>query len=215
MPIRLAARGHVPGPRYSQLKQTSVHAASGLTWSFVLPPPGQPEPVTLLGQATSTLHAVPQGAGYSALLVLHVAAAVVGFGTLATTGVQAARARRGPAGPGADGVRRYFRPGVNWAGRTLYLVPALGFGLLADSAGAFDAGDGWVVAGLLLWLVAAAVAEAVVWPGERRIQSLVSERWDDPAARPALDRHCRRVSVASALLAAVFVAAVVVMVAKP
>jgi uncharacterized membrane protein len=158
---------------------------------------------------------VPEGPGYSVLLVLHVAAAVIGFGALATTGLVAARARRGPVGGGADGVRRYFRPGVNWPGRALYGVPVLGFALAADSNDAVMVGDGWVVAGLLLWLAAAVVAEILVWPGERRIQALVTERWDDDAARPELERTCLVVAAASASLAGVFVAAVVVMVAKP
>ena len=89
------------------------------------------------------------------LLMLHVLCAVVGFGTMVVTGVQAARARRGPSAPGADGVRRYFRPGVNWAGRALYGVPVFGFCLIVASHGAFDAGDGFVVVGLIVWLVAA------------------------------------------------------------
>ena len=157
----------------------------------------------------------PAGAGYSILLLLHVAAAVVGFGALAATGVQAARVRRGPGQESAAALRRYFRPGTNWAARALYGVPLLGAGLLVDSKGAWDAGDGWVVAGLVLWLAATVLAEAVVWPGERRIQVLVTDRWDDPAATGALQRDCTRVAVASGLLLAVFVAAVVVMAAKP
>ncbi len=171
--------------------------------------------MTLLGQAASTLHRVPEGPGYSLLLVLHVAFAVVGFGILATTGVQALRARRGPGQAGADGLRRYFRPGVNWAGRTLYLVPVLGFGLLADSSGAFDAADAWVIAGLALWVTSAVLAELLVWPGERRLQRIVSERWADPGARQALEQQCTRVAVTSAVLTGLFVAAVAVMVAKP
>jgi uncharacterized membrane protein len=160
-------------------------------------------------------HPVPEGPGYSILLVLHVAAAAVGFGALATTGLQAARARRGPGARGAEGVRRYFRPGVNWPGRALYAVPVLGFALAADSNHAVMVGEGWVVAGLLLWLAAAVVAEVLVWPGERRIQAIVSQRWDDVAVRAELERTCAQVSAGSASLVGVFVAAVVVMVAKP
>lgn len=157
----------------------------------------------------------PTGALYSLLLVLHVAAAVVGFAAVTVTGAQAVRAARGPAQPGAEGLRRYFRPGVNWPGRTLYAVPVLGFALTADSRGAYDAGDGFVVAGLLLWLVAAVAAELVLWPAERRIQLVVSERWADESVRPVLVRDCRRAGAAAALLALVFVAGVVVMVGKP
>jgi uncharacterized membrane protein len=152
---------------------------------------------------------------YSVLLLLHVGCALVGFGALVLTGVQAARARRGPEGPDADAVRRYFRPGINWAGRALYGVPAFGLALVASSGGAFSTGDGFVLDGLLLWSVATVVAEGVVWPGERRIQVAVSERWADPTAAAALGRDCRRVIAAAALLGVVFVTATALMVARP
>ncbi|MHB8681333.1 MAG: hypothetical protein ACYDA2_04465 [Acidimicrobiales bacterium] len=161
------------------------------------------------------VHAVPTGAGYSVLLLLHVAAALVGYGALAVTGYQAARARRGPGQLGSDAVRRYFRPGVNWAGRALYAVPVLGFALVADSNGAFTSGQEFVVAGLVLWLAAAAAAEGVVWPAERRIQLVVTERWDDPAVAATLLRDCQRVVVGSVALSVLFVAAVVIMFGKP
>ncbi|MDE3085917.1 MAG: DUF2269 family protein [Acidobacteriota bacterium] len=157
----------------------------------------------------------PAGAGYSVLLLLHVAAAVVGFGAVAVTGVQAARLRRGSNDPGAPGLRRYFRPGTNWAARALYAVPVLGFGLIADSGGAWDATDGWVMAGLGLWLAGAVLAEVVLWPAERRIQRRVAHHWDDRAEAEPLARDCGRAAVASALLLAVFLAALVVMTAKP
>jgi uncharacterized membrane protein len=158
---------------------------------------------------------VPTGALYSTLLMLHVLSAVVGFGTLVFTGFQARRARRGPSAPGADGVRRYFRPGVNWAGRALYGVPVFGFALIGASRRAFDVGDGFVVVGLVLWLVAAVLAEAVVWPGERRIQVEVTDGWGQPEGVAVLARHCRQVASAAAVLAVLFVAASVIMVAKP
>jgi len=159
--------------------------------------------------------AVPTGPGYSILLVLHVACAVISLGTVTTTGVQAWRARSGPAGPTAEGVRRYFRPGVNWAARALYGVPVFGFVLLGVSRGTFFVGDTFVVVGLGLWLTAAVGAEAVVWPGERRVQALVTERWGDPAAEALLERECRRLAAGAALVATVLVAAFVIMVGKP
>lgn len=177
-------------------------------------------PVTLAATwwpvpAAGLTRPVPTGALYSVLLLLHVAAAVVGFGAIVLTGVQAARARRGPAQPAAVALRRYFRPGVNWAGRVVYGVPVLGFALVAASGGAFDASDGFVVAGLLLWLAGAALAEIVVWPAERRIQAVVSERWDDQVTRTTLERDCALASACGAVVAGIFVAAMVVMVGKP
>ncbi len=180
---------------------------------------------TVLGVATLAAPArpVPTGVLYTSLLLLHVLCAVVGFGTVVVTGVQAARARRGSSVPGAEGVQRYFRPGVNWAGRALYGVPVFGFCLIGASQGAFGAADGFVVIGLALWLTAALVAEAVVWPGERRIQVQLPEIWAQGengfpgvhGAAAALDRECRRVAVSAAALAVLFVAATVIMVGKP
>jgi len=126
-------------------------------------------------------------------------------------------------------VRRYFQPGVNWAGRALYGVPVFGFALIGVSSGAFRAADGFVVVGLGLWLAATLLAEGVVWPGERRIQVEVTEHWDDAdrdGARGnadrgdadrdgALDRVCGQVAGSAAVLAVVFVAATVIMVGKP
>jgi hypothetical protein len=73
--------------------------------------------------------------------------------------------------------------------------------------------------GLVMWLAAAGLAEAVVWPGERRIQVGLTEGWGDPAPDPALDpaldSTCAQVAAAAAVLAVLFVAATVVMVGKP
>jgi hypothetical protein len=154
----------------------------------------------------------PTNVGYSLLLIAHVASAFLGFGAMCLTGFEASRARRGPGASSAAAVRRYFTPGINWAARTLYLVPVFGFALLADSGGASSTSDTFVVVGLLMWLAAAAAAEMVIWPAERRIQQAVSRDW-----RPdeALRLDCTRVVVAAWMLAVVFVAAVVVMVGKP
>lgn len=160
-------------------------------------------------------HAAPTGPLYSVLLLLHVLCAVVGFGAVVVTGVQATRARRGPSAPGSDAVRRYFRPGVNWAGRLLYGVPLFGFALLGASKGAYRAGDGFVTVGLAVWLAAAGLAELVVWPGERRLQVEVTERWDEPGDAADLDRQCRRLAVGAVTMAALFLVATVVMIGKP
>jgi hypothetical protein len=164
-------------------------------------------------QLPAVVHPVPTGAGYSVVLLLHVACAVVGFGAVVMTGVEAQRARQGPAGPRADGVLRYFRPGVNWAGRALYGVPVFGFVLIAASQGAFSSNDGFVVAGLGLWALATVVAEVVVWPGERRIQEALAAGWESSGG-PS-DADCRRLAGSAALLGAIFVVAFVLMVAQP
>jgi hypothetical protein len=159
----------------------------------------------------------PHSAVYTLLLLAHVACAVVGFGSVAISGVFAASVPAGPCGPRAEAVRRYFTPGVNWAGRALYGVPVFGFALLAASRGAFHGGDRFVVAGLVLWTAAAVVAEAALWPAERRIQQVVSGQWERALADApgALARDCRVVAWCAVGLLAVFVVATVLMVGKP
>jgi hypothetical protein len=105
---------------------------------------------------------------------------------------------------------------VNWAARTLYGVPVFGYALISSSKGAFTAGDGFVIAGLGLWALSTVVAEFVVWPGERRIQEVVSTGWAVTSGTDGpFEVDCRRVARASAGLSVVFVVAVVLMVAQP
>ena len=73
-------------------------------------------------------------------------------------------------------VVRYFRPGVNWVGRVLFLVPVLGVALVAMSGGQWGYSDGWVTIGLGVWVAVAFVAEGVLWPAERRLQEVVATR---------------------------------------
>jgi hypothetical protein len=161
--------------------------------------------------------AAPHTAAYTLLLLAHVACAVIGFGSVVISAVFAAAVPAGPAGPRAEGVRRYFTPGVNWAGRALYGVPVFGFALLAASHGAFHGGDSFVVAGLVLWAIAAVVAEVAVWPAERRIQQVVSGQWERALtdAPRVVGRDCRVVVGGAAVLLAVLVVATVLMVGKP
>jgi uncharacterized membrane protein len=163
------------------------------------------------------LSAGPHSANFDLLLIVHVATALLSFGAVVTSGVQAARLRRsGGAGAGL-GVRRYFAPGINWAGRVLYGVPLSGFALLGASAGQFGPGEGWVVTGLVIWGLSALLAELILWPAERRIQGLLADAIDaEPdRARPGLRRECRAVSAAAGALGVAFIAAIVLMVARP
>ena len=164
----------------------------------------------------------PSGPGYDTVLLAHVGCALVGLLAVVASGVQAARllgpARRGHA-PGA-GLTRYFAPGVNWAGRALYGVPVFGFGLVALSGGSISAGDAWVVAGLVLWVAATAVAEGLLWPAERRIQSHLAASGRAAAgapgaAEPGLERAARTACAAAAAVSVLVLAAIVVMVVQP
>ena len=105
------------------------------------------------------------------MLLAHVLAALVGLGAVVLAGGYAGALLR--AGAGSEAVRRYYRPGVNWAGRVLFLIPVLGFALVAMSRGDWSLSDGWITIGLALWAAVAVVAEMVLWPAERRLQVAV------------------------------------------
>lgn len=164
----------------------------------------------MTGAVLGHVHA-PDGPAYTIVLVLHVAAALIGLVSVAASGVEGARLATAHGEP-PEAVRAYFSPGVNWLGRTLYLVPALGAALLAMSGGAYRAGDAWVLGGIGLWVGAIAIAEAVLWPAERRVRQAL--RTAAPAASTAR-RGARTLCAAAGAVATLLVAAMVVMVAKP
>jgi|SRR5579863_10167408 len=153
---------------------------------------------------------VVTGPGYDILEVLHVASAVVAFGSLGATGWYSALVRQRPE-PGADAaLLRYFRPGRNWAELSLFLVPVFG-GALVALAGRSDAERAWPWIGLAIWAVATGAATAIVFPAERTLQALLV---GDPAGQ-AVARAARRCEQGAAITSVCFVAALVVMIAKP
>ena len=131
------------------------------------------------------MHHQPDGAAFDIVLLLHVGCVVVGLVTAATAAATATRLRRllGSPLPLPEPLRRYFRPGVNWAGRTVYGIPVFGFALLAMSQGAYALGDGWVLGGLALFAGIALLGEGVLWPAERRLQVALTPT--DAVAHPA------------------------------
>jgi hypothetical protein len=172
--------------------------------------------VTTCTQALAGAHAhhTPVGAGFDLLLLAHVACVIVGLGAIVVSGVQALRLLALPNGsPAPPTLLRYFAPGVNWVGRTLYGVPVFGFALLATSGGAFGLGDEWVGLGLTLWAVAAGCAEGLLWPSERRIQ--VALAGSGAASPAALRSAARTIAAVAALLVVVLITATVLMVAQP
>jgi hypothetical protein len=169
----------------------------------------------------------PRDAAYDVILLAHVLAAAVSLGALVIAGANAWTLSR--SGPGPEPIRRYYRPGVNWAGKVLFLVPVLGFTLMALSHGDWSFSEGWITVGLALWAVVAVAAEMYLWPAERRLQVAVTsltalapvdggEDGGEEGTAPVgagLRTECLRVAALAATLSVVLVGVAVVMVAKP
>jgi len=180
--------------------------------------------------ALATARPVPKGPAFDVVLVAHVAVVLIGFGSCMITGIFGFMAWRGP-GPLHAGVRRYFRPGPTVAGRAIYLVPVFGATLLILSHGVFTIADGWVLAGLALWVVAVALGEGVLWPATARASAMLTGArasralaTDARGAHPRMEaapgeaemrRLFRTVSIGAAGIVACGLAGIVLMFAKP
>jgi hypothetical protein len=175
---------------------------------------------------SAAAHGTPTGAAFDLVLILHVGFMLVGLASVLATGIQAWRARRGPDAASAPSVARFFRPGINWPGRSLYLVLVLGLVLVEMSRGSYDFSNPFVQIGLILWIVAISLAEMVVWPGERQLQGIVSGGRDVRAdgvvaagsgwvSTDQTTGIALRVALTAWTVCVVFVVATVVMVAKP
>jgi uncharacterized membrane protein len=168
----------------------------------------------------SAMHHQPDGVAFDIVLLLHVGCVVVGLVTTATAAATASRLRRLVASslPPPEPLRRYFRPGVNWAGRTVYGIPVFGFALVAMSQGAYALGQGWVLGGLAIFAALAFVGEGALWPAEQRLQVALSRADNDgggEGTEEALERDATVLSRAAVAALALLVAGTVLMIAQP
>jgi uncharacterized membrane protein len=164
------------------------------------------------------MHHPPNGPAFDIVLLLHVGCVVAGLATTLASTAMAARLRRllAAATPLPEALVRYFRPGVNWAGRSIWGIPVFGFALLALSHGAYGLQDGWIMSGVVIFVVAAVSAEAVLWPAERRLQALLAPAGGEGAAPGEFaQREARVMALSAAAILVLLVAGSVVMVAQP
>jgi uncharacterized membrane protein len=173
------------------------------------------------------MHNQPSGAGFDVVLLLHVACVVVGIVTVATAAATARRLARlvRTGAPLPEALRRYFRPGVNWAGRTIYGIPVFGFALLGMSHGSYAITDGWVLIGLVLFVAVALLAECVLWPAERRLQQAAAAAATPTAGSDAVPRSpegsetvttdAARMERAASVVLVLLLVASVLMIAQP
>lgn len=165
------------------------------------------------------MHHQPDGPAFDVVLLLHVGCVVAGLVTTTTAAATATRLRRlvRAGAPLPEALLRYYRPGVNWAGRTVYGIPVFGFALLAMSQGAYALGDGWVLGGLVIFVAFALVAEGALWPAERRLQVILAADGSTAAPPPtaSCERHATMMVWAAGAALVLLLAGLVIMVAQP
>jgi uncharacterized membrane protein len=165
------------------------------------------------------MHHQPDGSAFDIVLIVHVGCVVVSLVTLVASASTAARLRRllSAGDPFPEAVARYFRPGINWAGRSIYGIPVFGFVLIALGHGAYSLRDGWILAGLAILVAMVLLTEGTLWPAERRLQvSLVPlQSGGTPAARDAAGRDARVVMLSAELALILLALGAALMVVQP
>jgi hypothetical protein len=157
---------------------------------------------------------------YDVLLVLHVAAAVLGFGAIAVAGLRAHAGRKSADPAGDASLRRFFAPGRDWPARAIFLVPLLGIALLLGGDRS-QVSAAWPWIGLGLWTGAVGLASGGCWPAEHRAQEALGrlEVAADGEARSRLSgtfrASCARMERSAGSISLCFLAAVAVMVVQP
>jgi hypothetical protein len=170
----------------------------------------------------SGVHSQPSGAAFDLVLLMHVGCVVAGLATASTAAATANRLRRVLAEHGhvPDSVRRYFRPGVNWAGRALWGIPVFGFALLAMSQGAYDWRQGWVLGGLAIFTAVALLGEGVLWPTERRVQATLhtegtADDHDGAVSLTAIGTDIQLMARSATAMVVLLLLGIVLMIAQP
>lgn len=137
---------------------------------------------------------------YDALVAAHVICAVVGFGSVALSGIYGGFAGR--SGPREETARFFASRG--WAEWLVVPVPLLGAAALALKPEKGDFSDVWVMGGIVVWAVAATLLVLFVRPAEARIRE-----------GREVERSGRRLLWSSVAMDALFVVALGLMVTQP
>ena len=149
---------------------------------------------------------------YKWLLAFHILLAVIWVGSATAIQIFVLRATRA----GADRVA-YFAREIEWYG-TRVLVPTslalvvLGFLLLHESGGAFDAGQGWVTFGLVVWALSFLTGAFFLGPESGRLSKMVDERGPEDAE---YQRRLRRIFLISRIELLLLILVVLDMAVKP
>ena len=150
---------------------------------------------------------------YDLFLLLHLTAAIVGFGGVLLNAIYGARAR-GANTPleGAAIVEANFFVSTKVAEKAIYAVPLFGFGLIGLSDSVWSFSDTWVIAALVLYVIGLGIAHMVLVPTQRAMIGYLRET---PPNGPQLEAAGKRLALFGPLSQLIFVAIMVLMIWKP
>ena len=111
---------------------------------------------------------------YRIVLLLHIIAAIVGFGGVVLNGLYAMHSQKRP-GPAGRAVSEANYSVSMVAEKFIYAVPVLGVLLVLLSKDAFSFGTTWVWLSLVVYVLALGLSHSVMIPNHRRINALLLE----------------------------------------
>jgi Predicted integral membrane protein (DUF2269) len=141
---------------------------------------------------------------YDVLVGLHVVCALVGFGSVAISGVYGAAARRSGDQGASEETARYFRS-RGWSELLILAVPVFGVAAVGFRPAGADFAAVWVIGGLVVWAVASVLLVWVVRPAEKRIRG----------GGPGLHAPGSRLMWAAGASDVLFVVALALMITQP
>lgn len=157
---------------------------------------------------------------YRVLFLLHIAAAIVGFGGVVLNALYDAQIRK-RIGAGAATVAEVNFAVSMVAEKFIYAVPVLGLLMVWASDGGYTLGITWIWLSLVIYVAAIGLSHSVVIPGVRRINSLLAGIEDDPPVDDAdpqiveLDGIRKKVAGSGVVLNLTLVVMLALMIWKP
>lgn len=113
--------------------------------------------------------------GYRVFFLLHILAAIIGFGGVMLNGVYAARARKRPPAEGLAVMEVNSWVSFTIAEKAIWLVPIFGFGLVGLSDKIYKFSQTWVWLSLVIYLAAVAVSLLLLQPRVKQLLALQRE----------------------------------------
>lgn len=169
----------------------------------------------------------PDGDLYKIVLVLHLMAAIVGFGGFMYSGALGAHAAARRNSAGAAVADANFKMVTGFSEWPIYAVPVLGIILLLMSDDVWKFSQAWISLSLLVYIAFVGVLHGVHLPALRRMNSLLGDLPGSESPTPEvatsgappqaaeLDHLGRKLGVIGGVLNLLIVLAVILMVFKP
>jgi len=112
---------------------------------------------------------------YKLLLVLHILAAIIGFGSVFLAGVFASKAQARGGREGLAVTEVLVDVAEHWSEWFIYAVPLLGIGLILVSDDVWKFSQTWISMSFLLYIIALGLSHGVHFPNLKRMNALGAE----------------------------------------